>query len=624
MGDNQRRPGKQPEYGEDTVKFYVSNFPDKCSGKDLDDLLKEFGEITKIYIARKRDREGRRFGFVTFGGVRDKADLERSMRNLWLGSFKLRINVARFVGEQGEARSTEDNRSKADDNRKKADTTKEQKGRQEQTAGGRRPGSFKEAVTGATKGTKEELLVDIPDIINEYSDRHGKALVARLLNVDKLKKIGQLARELNPSGGSIQFLGGLSVLLSFKDSKEAEEVRKKAAVRVDFFSSIETWEGQSLPLERVAWLKVQGIPLNLLCNTTLDMIGERFGKVIHKAKVQKDSGDLSYEYVGVLVGDGRRIMDEVILQWRRKRFRVWVMEEIGDWIPDFLFNNLEATRNKNPSEEVGTPSEHQNPPAKEGASDDINCNEKNLDTEDLMGNGFGNESSHNNGENEKSKVSKVMGDVIEEIKVDHGTEFNENKEIEDKIMEDGEIPVVGSIGKRDKKSFSCELTKKRKKLKIFKRSGSLTKSSSGPIKKKYKKKPISKDDPFDLERFIGPMEVSKVKIFKDKKGKVSKVQEEISGVNCTRVTGEHLMPFEDLLNEAAETNHCEVYSGQLFDLNARPDTTGSEFIVTEEAEGDFEVSKTIQLGVKLGADVVNREELVRNTVREEGLQGVKS
>ncbi|MFS7929957.1 putative RNA-binding domain superfamily [Helianthus anomalus] len=45
----------------------------------------------------KRDKNGFRFGFVSFKGVKDVANMEKNMKNVWMGSFKLFINIARFA-----------------------------------------------------------------------------------------------------------------------------------------------------------------------------------------------------------------------------------------------------------------------------------------------------------------------------------------------------------------------------------------------------------------------------------------------------------------------------------------------------------------------------------------------
>ncbi|KAI3726469.1 hypothetical protein L1987_66266 [Smallanthus sonchifolius] len=78
-------------------------------------------------------------------------------------------------------------------------------------------------------------------------------------------------------------------------------------------------------------------------NKTLDdmgvgecKIGGLFGKILKRAQLQITDDDLSYEYVGVLVGDGRRVEEEVTVLWQKKKFKVWVLEDAGVWVPDFL------------------------------------------------------------------------------------------------------------------------------------------------------------------------------------------------------------------------------------------------------------------------------------------------
>ncbi|MFS7997253.1 hypothetical protein Hanom_Chr12g01139521 [Helianthus anomalus] len=40
--------------------------------------------------------------------------------------------------------------------------------------------------------------------------------------------------------------------------------------------------------------------------------------------------------VGVMVGEGKPINEEVTLLWENKKFKVWIAEETSDWILDFL------------------------------------------------------------------------------------------------------------------------------------------------------------------------------------------------------------------------------------------------------------------------------------------------
>ena len=84
------------------TKFYVSNLPERCSGADLAKEIRNFGNIFDIYVARKRDKVGRRFAFVSLLDVKDRGEMEKVLSAIQLGDYKIKVNVARFVLEEGE------------------------------------------------------------------------------------------------------------------------------------------------------------------------------------------------------------------------------------------------------------------------------------------------------------------------------------------------------------------------------------------------------------------------------------------------------------------------------------------------------------------------------------------
>ncbi|KAJ0679989.1 putative RNA recognition motif domain, nucleotide-binding alpha-beta plait domain superfamily [Helianthus annuus] len=98
---NHRKGKRNDHQGEGSKKviskFYVSNLPPRCSSQDLKDVLGGFGRFEGSYIARKQDRWGKRFAFVSFSGVFDVKRMEKEMSDVWIGSYKLFITVARFV-----------------------------------------------------------------------------------------------------------------------------------------------------------------------------------------------------------------------------------------------------------------------------------------------------------------------------------------------------------------------------------------------------------------------------------------------------------------------------------------------------------------------------------------------
>ncbi|KAM0072053.1 hypothetical protein Hdeb2414_s0001g00032151 [Helianthus debilis subsp. tardiflorus] len=89
-------------------------------------------------------------------------------------------------------------------------------------------------------------------------------------------------------------------------------------------------------MERVAWLSVHGISLQLLESEVLLQIGELFGKVLHVPKSLFRDSDLSVFKIGVLAGEAQRIREVVSLKWKDRNFRVWVEEDQDVWVPDCL------------------------------------------------------------------------------------------------------------------------------------------------------------------------------------------------------------------------------------------------------------------------------------------------
>ncbi|KAJ0587121.1 putative RNA-binding domain superfamily [Helianthus annuus] len=316
------------------TKFFVSNLPDRCSGNDIAGVVRVHAEIYDIYVARKRDKMGNRFGFVSLLDVKNTGDMEKTLSNIRMGEFKLNFNVARFTLEDGEI-----NNRHTEMGRPKAPTSD----------GGNAPirkeaawnvftgqTSFKDVCVGKKDDTKEEKVIVLPNEFHAHDHVLGKAVTVRLVDFKSLKVVGDVVNEMITGGGVVQYMGGMCVIVSFHSGKEAEQFIILAKEKRDFFSSVGMWVGQSLPFERIAWLRIQGIPLHLLDNEVINRIGEYFGKVIQVGQHDCWDSDLSYDYIGVLIDDGKRVQEEIILQWKGRKYRVWVAEDVGDWEPDFL------------------------------------------------------------------------------------------------------------------------------------------------------------------------------------------------------------------------------------------------------------------------------------------------
>ena len=69
--------------------FFVYNFPERCSEKDLWKAFCKVGHLVDVFIANKPSALGKRFGFARFMGVKDIAALGRMLNDVWFGNCRL-------------------------------------------------------------------------------------------------------------------------------------------------------------------------------------------------------------------------------------------------------------------------------------------------------------------------------------------------------------------------------------------------------------------------------------------------------------------------------------------------------------------------------------------------------
>lgn len=96
-----------PTFGQNHHLFLLHPFPGKLELLDLQKLFGMFGRVGEVFISKKMDRWGNRFGFVKFQDVVGEEDLGGRLEDVWWGDWRLKVNRARFgredkveVGEQ--------------------------------------------------------------------------------------------------------------------------------------------------------------------------------------------------------------------------------------------------------------------------------------------------------------------------------------------------------------------------------------------------------------------------------------------------------------------------------------------------------------------------------------------
>ncbi|MFS8018832.1 hypothetical protein Hanom_Chr15g01396681 [Helianthus anomalus] len=105
-------------------------------------------------------------------------------------------------------------------------------------------------------------------------------------------------------------------------------------------------------MDRVATLRITGVPVHLKENSLFDRIGSLFGRVVQESSFSWLGPANSDSIVKVLVPPGKRIEETVVMQWKDRRFVVWVSETMEVWSPDL--------EDENDLEDLGSDSESEN------------------------------------------------------------------------------------------------------------------------------------------------------------------------------------------------------------------------------------------------------------------------
>ncbi|GLT79034.1 hypothetical protein SLA2020_505440 [Shorea laevis] len=98
------RFGKQ--YLDQATTFFFYNFPADRSAKDLWFCFWSFGKVADVYIPARRDRRGRRFGFVRMLNISNIKDMERKLNQIKLDSYHLKVKIAENMKREREASSS--------------------------------------------------------------------------------------------------------------------------------------------------------------------------------------------------------------------------------------------------------------------------------------------------------------------------------------------------------------------------------------------------------------------------------------------------------------------------------------------------------------------------------------
>ncbi|KAF5821816.1 hypothetical protein HanRHA438_Chr01g0019801 [Helianthus annuus] len=127
--------------------------------------------------------------------------------------------------------------------------------------------SFLDVLTNKTHAEKEENVLVLDPAIFSLANSPGRRAVGRALGFRELRSLKSSLLEAGLGGVSIQYLGGLYVLITLDSVERLSSLLSKKDSWSRWFSLFQPWLGQALPYKRLTWVNILGVPPHLVSRT---------------------------------------------------------------------------------------------------------------------------------------------------------------------------------------------------------------------------------------------------------------------------------------------------------------------------------------------------------------------
>lgn len=321
-----------------SLTFFLSNLPSGVTTEILRSECSCRGQLADVYIARKRDKYGGLFAFARYSKVKNIEKMVKALNTIQIGGKRCFAKVARFGKEDRPTKTP----VQAFPSRHLGNS------RPNQWKGSTKPiqpalkKSFTEALSGLTSGGVGERVVTLDNAVASHASHWAEvSVVGEAFNISRLCDMAECLKKVRNSRMELRYWGGLKVLITFGSKEEAVKfIEEEKNIWKEWLKEAYIWVGEWLDFERLAWIKIYGVPAALWDARNFIKIGESFGQVVKGLENIIEEGNLVYAHVGVITKSGKRLNEELVVSWGEKKFKCWVSEDAGNWVPGFVEENL--------------------------------------------------------------------------------------------------------------------------------------------------------------------------------------------------------------------------------------------------------------------------------------------
>ncbi|GJS79466.1 RNA-directed DNA polymerase, eukaryota [Tanacetum coccineum] len=309
MGD---RRSKVDDVLNISTSFFVTNFPEQTTTKELWRLCKQYGNVIDVFIPNRRSNLGKSFWLRFFIKILEVKRLVNNLCTIWIGKFKLHVNIARFnrpmLNKGSHSFNSNANVKPVSD------------------------ASFKKVGSGPSSSYIQAAKVGIPSLSGAkalkpalvlddsyaHETDHTLSLVGKLKEFGSLLNLNKILVEEGFPDIIIRYMGGLWVILHFSSKTSKDNFMLHVGVN-SWFSKIQQASNSFNVDEKVVWIDIEGVSLCAWSNNTFTRIASIWGLLLY------DEGENSPHF-----------------HRKRKVFLIRVKELTG-WAPSFNDSNEDAS-----------------------------------------------------------------------------------------------------------------------------------------------------------------------------------------------------------------------------------------------------------------------------------------
>ncbi|KAF1890247.1 hypothetical protein Lal_00025580 [Lupinus albus] len=253
--------------------FFFTNIPESHGISEMWTVFSKWGSVGDVIIPQKRDKRGNRFGFVRFKQTDEDDKLLKSLEQVWIGNYKIKINIPRF--------------KRKEDRKFKGVTS---------TRSILQPVGFQSKMInreGNHSSWKDILLncssfpattkKQVPKYIVPKScvEHFNKQWVAEIHRWDDVYNLQEILNRKGIFSVQTTHMGGKLFLLKSVGKEEVDQIFKNEEQWwKSIFKEINKWSPTTRPLERLVWIQCFGVPAQAWSEDFFKLVLEDVGELI--------------------------------------------------------------------------------------------------------------------------------------------------------------------------------------------------------------------------------------------------------------------------------------------------------------------------------------------------------